>query len=62
MKQNLEAVVDPNGSQTTISEHPTGGTIEHALAWLECLMGEQLDVAGTLSEPLQQKDKIQIPS
>jgi hypothetical protein len=62
MTQNLEAAVEPDESQMTISEHPAGETTEDVSAWPEWLMEEQPEAAGTSSQPPQQKDKIQIPS
>jgi hypothetical protein len=58
---NLEVVVEPDESQMTISEHPVGEIGEYVSAWLEWVTEEQPEAAGTLSQPPQQKDKIQIP-
>jgi hypothetical protein len=62
MTPNSEAPVEPNESQTTISEHPVGEKGEDVLAWLEWVMKEQPEATRTSSQPPpQQKDKIQIP-
>jgi hypothetical protein len=54
--------VEPDESQTTISDHPAGETVEDVSAWPEWYTEEQPEAAGTSSQPPQQKkDKIQIP-
>jgi hypothetical protein len=60
--QNLEAPVQPDESQMTISGQPTEETTANASAWPEWLMGEQPEVVGTLNQPPQQEDRVQIPS
>jgi hypothetical protein len=51
--QNPETTVEPDGSQTSISEQPARETVEYASAWPEWLMGEQPKVVGTLNQPPQ---------
>jgi hypothetical protein len=60
--QNMEALVQPDDSQTTISGQPTEETAANASAWLEWMMGEQPEVAGTSNQPPQQEDRVYIPS
>jgi hypothetical protein len=51
--------VEPDESQMTISDHPTGETDEDVSAWPEWYTKEQPKAAGTSSQPPQQKkDKI----
>jgi hypothetical protein len=58
---NMEATVEPNESQMTISCQPARETTEDTSVWLEWLMGEQLKAAGTSTQPPQQEDRVQIP-
>jgi hypothetical protein len=61
-RRSRQAAVEPDESQTTISEHPAGETGEDVSAWPEWVTEEQPEATGTSSQPpLQQKDKIQIP-
>jgi hypothetical protein len=54
--------VEPDESQTTISDHPAGETGEDVSDWPEWYTEEQPEATGTSSQPpQQQKDKIQIP-
>jgi hypothetical protein len=54
--------VEPDESQTTISDHPAGEKGEDVSAWPKWYTEEQPEVAGTSSQPPQRKkDKIQIP-
>jgi hypothetical protein len=46
---NPTAIVEPDESQTTISEHPVGETADDVSAWLEWHIQGQPEVAGTLS-------------
>jgi hypothetical protein len=47
MTQNLEAAVQPDELQTTISDKPTEETTANALAWPKCFMGELPKVVET---------------
>jgi hypothetical protein len=47
----MEAIVEPDESQTTISDHPLEGTVEDVTGWPEWYFKEQLGAAGTLSPP-----------
>ena len=59
---NQEPAIEPNESQTTISNYPQEGMVEDVTGWLEWFIGEQSEVAGTSSQPPPpKKDKIQIP-
>jgi hypothetical protein len=58
---NPEATVEPDESQTTISENLAGETIEDVSAGPEWVTEEQPKAVGTSSHTPQQKDKIQIP-
>jgi hypothetical protein len=60
--QNLEATVQPDDSQMTISGQPIEETIANALAWTEWLIGEQTKVVITSNQPPQQEDRVQISS
>jgi hypothetical protein len=51
MSSKMIATVEPNESQTTISEHPTGETSEYISAWSEWVMKEQIETIRTLSQP-----------
>jgi hypothetical protein len=53
MTQNLEAAVEPDGSQTTISGQPVGETTEDASAWPEWLIGEKPEAVGPSNQPPQ---------
>jgi hypothetical protein len=56
--QNLEAAVQLDESQTTISGQLAEETVANASAWPEWLMGEQLEVVGTSNQPPQQEDRV----
>jgi hypothetical protein len=59
MMPNSEATVEPDESQTTISEHLAGEIGEYVSSWSEWVTKEQPKATRTLSQPpLQQKDKI----
>jgi hypothetical protein len=62
MTQNLEATVQPEELKITILGQPAEERASNASFWLEWLMGEQPKVVGTSNQPLQQEDKVQIPS
>jgi hypothetical protein len=62
MALNLIAAVEPDKSQTTISEHPAGQIIDDVLVWSEWHTEGQSKLVGILSQPPQSRDKIQIPS
>jgi hypothetical protein len=47
MTSNLTTAVEPDESQTTISEHPAGETIDDVLTWPEWHTEEQPKVTGT---------------
>jgi len=47
MTQNLEATVEPDESQTTISEHPAGENDGDVSACPKWLMEEKTEVVGT---------------
>jgi hypothetical protein len=49
---NLEAIVDLDESQTTISEHPVGETGEYVSASPERVTEEKPKAVGTLIQPL----------
>jgi hypothetical protein len=51
--QNLAAVVEPDESQMTISEHPAGETTEYVSAWTKWLTEEQPEATGNLSQTPQ---------
>jgi hypothetical protein len=48
---NQEATVEPDESQTTISDHPLEGTVEDVTGWPEWYSEEQPEAAGTSSQP-----------
>jgi hypothetical protein len=59
---NLKTTVEPDESQTTISDHPAEGTVEDVSGWPEWYTEEQPKAVGTSSQPPPpKKDKIQIP-
>jgi hypothetical protein len=51
MMMNLEATVEPDESQTTISNHPLEGTVEDIKGWPKWYFEEQLGAIGTSSQP-----------
>jgi hypothetical protein len=51
--QNLEAAVQQDELQMTISDQPVEDTTANDSAWPKWLMGEQLEVVGTSNQPLQ---------
>jgi hypothetical protein len=58
---NMKIVVEPDESQTTISNHPVEGTVEDVSGWPEWYTKEQPEVVGTsIHPPPLKKDKIQI--
>jgi hypothetical protein len=58
---NQEAAVEPDESQTTVSDHPPEGTVEDVTGWPEWYSEVQTMAAGTSSQPLPKKDKQQVP-
>jgi hypothetical protein len=59
---NLEATVEPDESQTIVSDHPLEGTIEDVPGWSEWYAKEQPEATGTSSQPPPpKKDKHQVP-
>jgi hypothetical protein len=61
MTMNQEAVVKPDESQTTMSDHPPEGTVEDVTGWPEWYSKVQTVIAGTSSQPPPKKDKQQVP-
>jgi hypothetical protein len=61
MMMNQEATVEPDESQTTVSDHPPEGTVEDVTGWPEWYSEVQTMEAGTSSQPLPKKDKQQVP-
>jgi hypothetical protein len=58
---NQEATVEPDESQTTVSDHPPEGTVEDVMGWPEWFFEVRPMEAGTSSQPLPKKDKQQVP-
>jgi hypothetical protein len=58
---NQEATVEPDESQTTVSDHPLEGTIEDVTDWPEWYAEVQTMAVGTSSQPPLKKDKQQVP-
>jgi hypothetical protein len=58
---NQEAAVEPDESQTTMSDHPPEGTVEHVMGWTEWYSEVQTMATETSSQPLLKKDKQQVP-
>ena len=61
MNTNQEASVEPNESQTIMSNHPQEGVVEDVIGWPEEYFEERPMEARTLSQPLLKKDKQQVP-
>jgi hypothetical protein len=49
MMQNLKTTVEPNESQTIISDHPPEGMVQNFTGWLEWYIEEKPEAAGTLN-------------
>jgi hypothetical protein len=60
-KMNLEAAVEPDESQTTVSEHPPEVTVEDVTNCLEWYSEAQMTVTRTSIQPPPKKDKQQVP-
>jgi hypothetical protein len=59
---NQEATIEPDESQTTMSDHPPEGTVEEVTGWPEGYSEAQTTAAGTSSQPPPpKKDKQQVP-
>jgi hypothetical protein len=62
MTQNLGEEEKPDETQAPDLGQPTEDTTGTTWAWPGWMIGEQPGVAGTLSQPTQQEDKVHIPS
>jgi hypothetical protein len=59
---NQEVTIEPDESQTTISDHPPEGMVEDVTGWPDWYSEAQPEAAGTSSQPPpSKKDKLQVP-
>jgi hypothetical protein len=61
MTMNQEATIKPDESQTTMSDHPLEGTVEHVMDCPKWYVEVQTMAAGTSIQPPLKKDKQQVP-
>jgi hypothetical protein len=61
MDTNQKTSFEPDESQTTMSDQPHQGKVEDVTGWPEWYVEVQPMEAGTLSQPLEKKDKQQVP-